>query len=167
MIGLQKGAIQRSSEIVKEFITDRVDKKEDSEDFKYKIYNLYETVDKSAGKITKKPKKKLNCKQKKALFNIKNEKFLYEDFVKINKLWHSYFDSIASDVKCAADELVYARADYHGAELEVCASKNVTTVGCKGLVVQESKNAFKLINKQNKLLSKSHIFLLSPFFFRI
>ena len=130
-----------------------MDKKQDAEDFRYKVYNLYETIDNS-GRIKRKPKKRLNCKQKKALFNLKNEKFSYADFIEINKLWHSYFESIASDLKGAADELVFARADYHGAELEVYASKNVTTIGSKGFVVQESKNIFKLITKQDKLLCK-------------
>ena len=41
LIGLEKGALQRSEQILKEFVTDRADKKQDSDDFKYKVYNLF------------------------------------------------------------------------------------------------------------------------------
>lgn len=122
------------------------------------MYTLYEVIEENkpaAKKLSGKPsEKRLNCRQKKALFDIKRESFNYGDFVEVNKLWQSYFASLVSEVKCKADELKLARADYHGAHLMVAASKNPTVIGLKGFVVQESKHTFRMLNEKNRLLSK-------------
>lgn len=40
-----------------------------------------------------------------------------------------------------------ASADYHGAELEVVRSRCVGRVGCKGIVVKDTKFTFEMITK--------------------
>lgn len=132
-------------------------KKESDEDFKYKMYSLYETIDKNKASWKKRTGKCLNSKQKRALFDIKKEKFQFSDFAKINQLWHSYFDSVLSEVKNKADELKLARIDLHGAFVIVYASKNPSTVGLKGYIVQESKNTFRILNHKDRLQSKFEI----------
>ena len=155
LIGIDPG-IARTEDVIKHFVQDRIPSKDLSGDFKYKIYSLYESIDrnKPSWKKNKEPGKLLNCKQKKALFNLKKEKFKYSDFLNINKLWHSYFDKILSEVKTNSDELKLSRADFHGALLQVHASKNPSIIGAKGFVIQESKNTFRILNSKNRLLSK-------------
>jgi ribonuclease P protein subunit POP4 len=46
-----------------------------------------------------------------------------------------------------------ASADYHGAELEVVRSRCVGRVGCKGIVVKDTKFTFEVITKKNFLRS--------------
>ncbi len=159
-IGITPG-IDKAEDVFKSFVQDRIPRKDLGDDFKYKVYALYELIDKNkpAWKAGKEPSKRLNSRQKRALFNMKDAKLSYQDFAEINKLWHSYFQSIVSEVKCKADELKLSRADFHGALLQVYASKNTTVVGAKGYVVQESKNTFRLINEHNRLLCKLRHFL--------
>ncbi|KAJ6221002.1 hypothetical protein RDWZM_006814 [Blomia tropicalis] len=159
LINVEPG-IEQSEDIFKTFVQDRIPRKDIGEDFKYKVYSLYETIDENKPKggkniRNKKPTKRLNCRQKKALFDIRKDNLSYKDFATLNQLWHSYFQSILSEVKTQADELKLSRADYHGAFLMVYASQNPTVIGLQGYVVQESKNTFRLINSNNRLLSKS------------
>lgn len=158
LIGITPG-IDRSDDVFKSFVQDRVPRKDLGDDFKYKVYSLYELIDqnKPSWKAGKEPGKRLNCRQKKALFDLKKEKLHYADFAQINKLWQSYFASVLSEVKIKADELKLSRADFHGAHLQVHASKNPSVVGLKGYVVQESKNTFRIINTENRLLSKCQL----------
>ena len=46
-----------------------------------------------------------------------------------------------------------ASADFHGAELEVVRSKCVGRVGCRGVVVRDTKYTFEVITKKNVLIS--------------
>jgi len=154
LIGINPG-IARTEDVLKNFVHDRIPRKDLGDDFKYKVYSLYEVIDKNkpSWKNNKEPGKRLNCKQKKALFDIKHSKLNYQDFEKVNKLWHSYFESIQSEVKNKPDELKLSRADFHGAFLTVHASKNTSIIGLKGFVVQESKNTFRIITSDNRLLT--------------
>ena len=98
LINIEPG-ISKTEDICKSFVYDRLPKKDSDEDFKYKSYSLYEIIDKNKPWWKKQNRKCLNSKQKRALFNIKNEKFNFNDFHQINQLWHSYFDSILNEVK--------------------------------------------------------------------
>lgn len=142
-----------SGDVYKQFVTDRLPSKND--EFKYKTYSLYETIAKNKPEHQKKYDKKTNSKQRKALFNLKKEKFNFNDFHQINQLWKSYFDSVLSEVKTVPDQLKLARADYHGALFTVHASKNPSVVGINGYVIQESKQTFRILTRTNRLLSKS------------
>ena len=46
-----------------------------------------------------------------------------------------------------------ASADFHGAELEVVRSKCVGRVGCRGIVVKDTKYTFEVITKKDVLIS--------------
>ena len=96
----------------------------------------------------------LNAKQRKKLFELSKCEFKYETFKKINELWHSYIDSVINNFDSEKDQIKLIHADFHGAYFVVSASLNPVLVGCKGFVVQETKNTFRLINQENKLLSK-------------
>ncbi|KAI1285418.1 Ribonuclease P protein subunit p29 [Halotydeus destructor] len=51
------------------------------------------------------------------------------------------------------DQLDLIRADYHGAQFVIEASRNPSLVGIKGIVVQETKNTFKLIAETNRIIT--------------
>lgn len=94
---------------------------------------------------------KLNSKQRKLLFNVNQKSNLqYETFEKINNIWNDYIGSILQNNPKDAS-LRLAKADYHGAKFCVVASCNPSLVGIVGIVVQETKNTFKLIDKQDKI----------------
>ncbi|XP_053211313.1 ribonuclease P protein subunit p29-like [Panonychus citri] len=98
----------------------------------------------------KKPNK-LNSKERKSLFKINREtKLDYETFEKINHIWDKYIGIILKN-NPKDSSLRLAKADYHGAKFCVLASLNPSLVGIVGLVVQETRNTFKLINKQNQI----------------
>ncbi|KAF7492600.1 Ribonuclease P protein subunit p29 [Sarcoptes scabiei] len=124
----------------------------DDENFRYKIYSLYETIEREKSRRQSK-RKCLNSKQRKALFDLKKEKFKFSDFDPINSLWHSYFDSVLNEIKTKEDQLKLARIDFHGCYLMVYSSKNVSIVGLKGYVLQESKSTFRLLTEQDRLLT--------------
>ncbi|KAH7642360.1 ribonuclease P/MRP subunit POP4 isoform X2 [Dermatophagoides farinae] len=151
LIGIEPGTSNKKPE---ETICDWIPKKDQNDDFKYKFYSLYETIEqnKSSSCSKQRGKKCLNSKQRKALFNLNKDKLDFKQFKAINQLWHSYLDSILEDVKTKADELKLARIDLHGAYLLVCSSKNPSVIGVKGYMVQESKNTFRILNNQNRLL---------------
>ncbi|KXN80585.1 Ribonuclease P protein subunit p29, partial [Leucoagaricus sp. SymC.cos] len=50
------------------------------------------------------------------------------------------------------------KADFHGAIISVCQSKNPCLVGIRGIIIHETENAFKVITKSNavKLLPKQN-----------
>lgn len=150
LIGIEPG-IGRTTDVSS--IVDSIPKKDVGDDLRYKVYSMYEVIERNKPK-TKCLRKCLNSKQRRALFNIKKEHFRFTDFHQINLLWHSYFDSVLGEVKNKLDELKLTRVDFHGAYLIVCASKNPSIIGLKGYLVQESKNTFRLLSPDNRLLSK-------------
>lgn len=98
---------------------------------------------------------RLNAKEKKKLFCInKQSQLKYATFEKINTLWNDYLKTVMKgSIKDA--ELRLAKCDYHGAKFAVLAAINPSLVGIVGFVVQETKNTFKMINKHDKIMSKS------------
>lgn len=59
-----------------------------------------------------------------------------------------------SHVRAEAVGPILASADYHGAELEVVRSRCVGRVGCKGIVVKDTKFTFEVITKGDILRSQ-------------
>jgi len=96
---------------------------------------------------------KLSSKERKRLFALSESDVKYETFERINHLWHKYIDSVVNEIKSSSDEIKLIRADFHGSYLVVSAAKNPTLVGVKGFVVNETKNTFKIVNKDNRLLT--------------
>ncbi|OTF83780.1 ribonuclease P protein subunit p29-like protein [Euroglyphus maynei] len=150
LIGIEPGTSNKKPE---ETLGDWIPKKDQSDDFKYKVYSLQETIERNKSSNSRqKGKKCLNSKQRRALFDLSKDKLDFQKFKPINQLWHSYLDSVLEEVKTKPDELKLARIDLHGAYLLVCSSKNPSVIGVKGYMIQESKNTFRILNNQNRLL---------------
>lgn len=105
-------------------------------------------------KLRKRRKKseKLNSKERKKLFKIdKNSDLRFDTFKEINEVWQAYMSKVVGDIKSDQDQLKLLRADYHGADIEVFSAKNPALVGLKGIIVQETKLTFKIINETDKM----------------
>lgn len=106
--------------------------------------------------------KPLSAKEKRMLgiYDIPKEDQKYEVFVPLHQLWVGYMWEIL-DIKEGKPAYVDAQsvgpklasADYHGAELEVVRSRCVGRVGCKGIVVKDTKFTFEMVTKHNVLRS--------------
>jgi ribonuclease P protein subunit POP4 len=119
--------------------------------------------------LTSKTKKKLG------MYKInKNEKLDYNKYLKVNEIWNNYAASclLTCMPKTLPDELESLEAsilneenalnclkqiDYHGSILTVTRSNCRTLVGISGIVLQDKKNVFFLLNKDNeiKIISKA------------
>ncbi|XP_073232722.1 ribonuclease P protein subunit p29-like [Porites lutea] len=106
---------------------------------------------------SKKPKRKeMSAREKRirGIYKISPKGQRYEMYVPLHKLWEGYMQSMLnlhpkSNLKAAYPKLL--RADYHGCILNVSRSKCPSYVGTSGILLQETKNAFKIITKDNKL----------------
>lgn len=143
---------------INQFLTDHLESGSPS-DIANQAYNLKKLSEKTKiegakrhvkQEIVKGPKDKLTSKERKKLFDIKGSKqFQFETFVQMNQLWNGYIETIISDIKSPADELKLVRADYHGALFVVSAARNPALIGLKGIVVQETKNTFRILTSDN------------------
>lgn len=96
---------------------------------------------------------KLSSKERKILFKVdKNSELRFDTFKDIHEVWEGYMSKITGDMRSEQDQLKLVRADYHGAHLSVFSSKNPALVGLSGIVVQETKLTFKIINESDKIL---------------
>jgi ribonuclease P protein subunit POP4 len=114
----------------------------------------------------------LSCKMKKKLGMYKldkNEKLEYEKYEAMNKLWRSYAYSCLltclpdnldasresqSSAGCLSEESVLnclKQLDYHGCHLTVTRSNSKYQIGLSGFVLQDRKNVFFLLTKENKI----------------
>ncbi len=113
---------------------------------KKKRYNLKRS---RRHKLTSKEKKKLK------LFQIPKEQ-KYESFVPLYYLWKDYmkdvigFDKIKSTNHSESQQKLL-KADYHGAMVTVTQSKTPSLIGQTGIIIQETKNVFKLVTRDDKL----------------
>ena len=115
----------------------------------------------------------LNGKQRKRLFALdsKNIALKYKVFQQVHRLWRQYMIemirklspptealSVVKSFKSIVDQgnltNSLIKADYHGAKFLVTRSKNPTLIGQKGIVVQETRNTFVIINERNLIRSK-------------
>ncbi|XP_034949838.1 ribonuclease P protein subunit p29 [Chelonus insularis] len=113
-----------------------------------------------------KPKKKtfLSSRQRKRI-GIKtiglNTKLKYADFLPLKKLWLQYvlktleIDDFCklpvspTDPQWETMNLKLMRADLHGADMAVVKSKCPSLIGIRGILIQETKNAFRVIGEDN------------------
>lgn len=111
----------------------------------------------NTGKPDKKPKKKeMSARNKRihGIYNISATNQRYEMYLPLHKLWQDYMQSMLnlqpnSYLKALYPKLL--RADYHGCILTVSRSKCPSYIGASGILLQETKNAFKIITKDDKL----------------
>eukprot|EP01095_Lingulamoeba_sp_RSL-Kostka_P005409 TRINITY_DN16740_c0_g1_i1.p1 TRINITY_DN16740_c0_g1~~TRINITY_DN16740_c0_g1_i1.p1 ORF type:complete len:429 (+),score=111.23 TRINITY_DN16740_c0_g1_i1:38-1324(+) len=90
-------------------------------------------------------------KKKKNFFEIDNS-IKFEDCKQLNALWISYINDILSNqhsFNLIGNILI--RADLHGAIIKVIKSKTVNQIGLYGIVIQETKNVFKIITPDDKI----------------
>ena len=55
------------------------------------------------------------------------------------------------DINAKGTEEILLRADYHGCLVKVIQSKCPSYVGLTGIIMQDTKETFKIIDKQNKV----------------
>lgn len=108
---------------------------------------------------TRKKRKLLTSKEKRQLgiFNVHKEKLSYTSFVPIHAMWKDYFRGIVGD-DGNPDQARLLKAEYSGCFLAVAESKCPSYVGTRGIVVQETKNVFRLITEDDrvKTVPKAH-----------
>lgn len=95
---------------------------------------------------------KLNSRVRKSLYKLTSEdkqQLEYITFEKINRLWNEYAETVESS--CGL--MGVFRLDLHGSLLKCTVSKNPTLVASQGIVVQETKNTFKVIKQTNRLIT--------------
>lgn len=105
----------------------------------------------------KKPKRKeVSAKKKRihGIYNISTANQRYEMYLPLHKLWQDYMKNMLNLQTNSCLKSAYAkllRADYHGCILTVSRSKCPSYIGTSGILLQETKNAFKIITKQHQL----------------
>ncbi|KAG8177791.1 hypothetical protein JTE90_017652 [Oedothorax gibbosus] len=106
----------------------------------------------------KKRKTLLNASEQRRLATYKLDPTTtkFHTFVPIHELWKQYMhsmlqlkDPLPSDLSNTYQKLL--KADYHGCMLVVVSSNCPNYVGKSGIVIQETKNVFKLVSKEDKI----------------
>lgn len=92
----------------------------------------------------------------------------YSNLLPLNQLWLSYirkvlgvesFTSIPENSNNPNWENVnqqLIKADFHGAKISIEKSKCPTLVGLTGIVIQDTKNTFRICGLDNVIRSKQH-----------
>lgn len=100
--------------------------------------------------------KTMSAREKKArgIYKISPENQKFEMYLPLHKLWTDYIQDVLQlrpndNLKNAYPKLL--KADYHGCHLTVSRSKCPSYVGTSGIVIQETKNVFKIITAEDKL----------------
>jgi ribonuclease P protein subunit POP4 len=120
--------------------------------------------DKTIKKEKKKRKNRLTSKERRELFDVTKSKDLHYSFlIGLNDLWKGYISSVIKSIKSPNDQLKLIRADFHGALFVVSAAKNPALVGIKGIVIQETKNTFRLITQEDRVVTVSKVGTLFAF----
>lgn len=106
----------------------------------------------------KKKTKLLTCREKRELgtFNVHKEKLSYASFVPIHLMWKDYFRELVRGD--ATEQARLLKAEYTGCFMTVAESKCPSYVGARGIVVQETKNVFRLLTERDvvRTVPKAH-----------
>lgn len=115
----------------------------------------------------------------KGIWKLDKEQAKYKLFLPLHHLWMSYMSELLSlsprhetrvpptEKSVPSSQSMFpklVKADFHGAIILVCQSKNPCLVGISGIIIHETENAFKIITQSSaiKLLPKQNsIFTLS------
>ncbi|KAI9505854.1 ribonuclease P protein subunit p29 [Coemansia spiralis] len=130
----------------------------------------------SSNKITKKTgRKSITAKERRAskIYDIPKEAHRYELFIPLHEMWSRYIESLMGgkpleemNADSKQRQMMLGRlikADMHGAVMAVDRAKCPNYIGIKGIVAQETKNVFKIITKEDRLVTvpKAHcVFML-------
>ncbi|KAF9446073.1 RNase P/MRP, p29 subunit [Macrolepiota fuliginosa MF-IS2] len=141
-------------------------KRKEEEEKRQKIYELKKR--KKMGVIGKREAKE------KGVWRLDKTQAKYKLFIPLHRLWMSYMSELLglalplvegsappSAKSIPPSQTMYpklVKADFHGAVITVCRSKNPCLVGLTGIVLHETENAFKIITKSNavKLVPKQN-----------
>ncbi|ELT93186.1 hypothetical protein CAPTEDRAFT_156834 [Capitella teleta] len=113
----------------------------------------------------KKKQKQLTSREIRRLrvFQLKSEGQRYSHYISLHKLWCSYIKDLVdltkvTDANISEFERKMTRADFHGAVISVNKSRSSCLVGLKGIVLQETKNTFKIITEKDliRTIPKPH-----------
>ncbi|XP_072168791.1 ribonuclease P protein subunit p29-like [Diadema setosum] len=103
----------------------------------------------------KRGKKMLSTREKKKLrlFEIPPEQQKYELYTPLHQLWLDYMRETLMTQNPSMPQLQsrLLKCDLHGCVLTVTRSKCPSYVGTSGILLQETKNVFKIITKDDKL----------------
>lgn len=98
-------------------------------------------------------------RRERGIFKISKENQRYELYIPLHELWRNYINEAlqaylknsreAVDFKSLYPKLL--KADYHGAIITVSKSKCPGYVGLTGILLQETKNTFRIITKEDKM----------------
>ncbi|KAK9783772.1 putative Ribonuclease P protein subunit [Seiridium cardinale] len=78
----------------------------------------------------------------------------YDIFGPLNRLWTGYISEVLGNELYTGGQGAAAKlagADYHGAEVEVCRSRNPSRVGLKGIVIKDTRFTFEIITRKNQV----------------
>ena len=100
---------------------------------------------------------KLTSRERRTLFDLgagqKSHGLKFTDMIDLHRVWLGYIQKKISNCLHTDLELTMCCADYHGALFVVSKSKNPTLIGKRGIVVQEMRNAFRILCEDNRLLT--------------
>lgn len=94
-----------------------------------------------------------------------NSKIKYSDVLPLNQLWLQYMQEMLGDQSFTSipkdhtdsnwinvnQQLI--KADYHGAKISISASRCPSLVGLAGIVIQDTKNCFRICGTDNVIRS--------------
>lgn len=140
---------------------------------KYKRHQIDTTIKSLNKEKKKRGEKKRNAKPKfnlskrvKKRLNLykldKREKLNYADYEKLNEAWLNYAISClltclpkGSHSSASLDEAnvlnCLKQMDYHGCVLSVVKSTSSSLIGTQGIVLQEKRNVFYLLSRENQI----------------
>lgn len=89
----------------------------------------------------------------------------YNDLLPLNQLWLNYMqqmlgsklltnipkDPTDSNWETVNQQLI--KADFHGAEIAIVGSKCPSLIGLNGIIIQDTKNTFRICGKDNIIRS--------------
>ncbi|OWF34763.1 ribonuclease P protein subunit p29-like [Mizuhopecten yessoensis] len=115
-------------------------------------------VNKVTGKKRPRKKKTLSTRECRNLkiFKVEKEGQTYDSYLPLNHLWLKYMEELTNfnsftPSKMSNVQQRLLKADLHGSILTVQKSKCPSYVGVTGILLQETRNTFLLITKENKV----------------
>ncbi|XP_015924686.1 ribonuclease P protein subunit p29 [Parasteatoda tepidariorum] len=128
------------------------------DDYKQYIFSFDKFKKRNKAIQRKKRKTLLNAHEQRelAIFKLDPNATKFQNFIPINELWKQYMknmlelkESLPSDLSNVHIKL--AKADYHGCMIVVASSICPHYVGIRGIVIQETKNVFRIITPEDKV----------------
>ncbi|XP_033754362.1 ribonuclease P protein subunit p29-like isoform X2 [Pecten maximus] len=182
-LGLEKNKAVKK-DFVKAFLKRHLPKQRllhgEDEEIKNKFVMLDNSrTNKTSNKRPTRKKKTLSTRECKNLkiFKVEKEDQRYESYLPLHHLWLEYMEELTNFNSFTPGRMTNVqqrllKADLHGSLLTVQRSKCPSYVGVTGIILQETRNTFLLITKENKVkcIPKQHsvfTFMLGSYKFTI